>query len=329
MAGNMRVAGSLGRLIAYNPRGNAITGTVDVDDDSVTGRIYAPWFTETLRVDCHEWAGMGVEGKQSTAGPSGDPPYYCQWDPGSEWDVEPGQDIGVFYEGPDLNHVGTAFRQTIPHVGVGKGANGEPAEGGTFAFRIDYWNNGDLAEDVVITDTMVGGMTYLTDTSGFPHTGTGAPGDPLVWNVGTVAGNWGGGFDVFVEITASESDLITNTVEITTSNPYNQSPPDERTSEWSGTVQSNDTWLGVDKWIDGPNPAPGTDFDWIIGACNHGRDSGSETRIRVISDKFPVVVCTDLFPYHFIRMTYHGYVLHVPRHIRPDSDVKSSRPNGR
>ncbi|MGD9100458.1 MAG: hypothetical protein PVF45_08255, partial [Anaerolineae bacterium] len=221
------VFGLLDNGQATQLRIGTITGTVDVEDDSITGRIYAPWFTETLYVRCDEWAGVGAPGKDSTAGPDGDPPYYCEWDPGTEWDVQPGQEIGVSYQGSDLNWVIAPFREPQPYLRVEKSANGNPGEGGNFVFNIQYWDeSGDsnnYAENVVISDTLVSGMTYITDTSGFPHTGSGAPGDPLVWDLGTLPGNDWEQFDVFVEVTAVESDTITNTVQITTSSPYNQS----------------------------------------------------------------------------------------------------------
>jgi uncharacterized repeat protein (TIGR01451 family) len=265
-----------------------ITGTVDVDNDSISGRIYAPWFAETLYVECHEWAGVGAPSKDSTAGPNGDPPYFCQWDPGIEWDVQPGQDIGVWYVGSDLNWVGNGFREPQPYLTINKGANGSPAEGGNFGFTINYWNGSDdrdYAENVFITDALLGGMTYLADTSGLPHTGSGAPGDPLVWNLGTVPGNRGDNFDVFVQITAVENDTITNTVEISTSSPYNQSSPGERYAEWSGIVQANNTWLSLGKWIHGPNPAPDTDFTWMANVCNEGSTTSSEV---VLTDTLPL-----------------------------------------
>ena len=53
---------------------------------------------------------------------------------------------------------------------------------------MQYRNEGDAdAENVVITDTLQG-MTYITDTSGFAHTGSGGQ---VVWDLGTVApGDW-------------------------------------------------------------------------------------------------------------------------------------------
>ncbi|MEE8390525.1 MAG: PKD domain-containing protein, partial [Anaerolineae bacterium] len=260
-----------------------ITGTVDVDNDSISGRIYTPWFTQTLYVECHEWAGVGVSGKDSTAGPNGDPPYDCQW---TDWDIQPGEEIGVWYVGSDLNWVGNGFRKPQPYLTINKSANGNPAEGGNFVFNINYWNGNDdrdYAENVIITDTLLDGMLYITDTLGFPHTGSGS--GPIVWDLGTLPGNSGGNFDVFVQITAAQSDTITNTVQITTSSLYNQSSPGERDSEWSGTVQANDTWLSVGKWIEGRNPAPDTDFTWAANVCNDGSTASSDL---TLTDTLPI-----------------------------------------
>jgi uncharacterized repeat protein (TIGR01451 family) len=259
-----------------------ITGTVDVDNDSISGRIYAPWFAETLYVDCHEWAGVGAPSKDSTAGPNGDPPYFCQWDPGTEWDVQPGQDIGVWYIGSDLNWVGNGFREPQPYLTINKSANGNPAQGGNFVFNINYWNGNDdrdYAENVVITDTLLGWMTYLTDTSGLPHTGTGAPGAPLIWDLGTVAGNRGGNFDVFVQITAVESDSITNTVQIATSTPYDQGEPWEKESWWGGHVEANDTHVNVGKSAWTGDPAPGYDLVYSVNVCNNGSTASSQVTL--------------------------------------------------
>jgi hypothetical protein len=59
-----------------------IQGDLDVDNDSVSGPIYAEWFIEELNVECHPWGGPpDTPGKNSTAAPDGSVPYSCQWDP--------------------------------------------------------------------------------------------------------------------------------------------------------------------------------------------------------------------------------------------------------
>jgi hypothetical protein len=79
-----------------------IRGTVDLDDDSVSGPIYADWFAGTLEVQCHPWgAPEGAPEKYSSAAPDGSAPYSCQWDPVSEWDIQANQDVAVMYIEPD------------------------------------------------------------------------------------------------------------------------------------------------------------------------------------------------------------------------------------
>ncbi len=393
-------------------RVGTITGTVDADADSVTGNIYAGWFTQTLEVWCEPWGGPGnAPSKYSTAGPDGTAPYFGQWDPATEWDIQPSSQIGVCYVEPDGDRVYNVFapahiqvrafydyhddiegnttssstvwitvtdslgnlkytdstvaqadgeyyapgpiadivpsdwvsatssdgsstsmqviqidggvdvgsdtvsglmsgpgatfpaqglvrvhttgddsyfwdisidgdggyfldmgserdvvpedevqvfynswgeNQTarsflaMPHVKLHKQGGGSPGQGASFTFQISYQNNGaSAAEDVVITDTLLYGMTYLSDTSGFSHTGSGTPGDPLVWQLGTLGTGADASFDVSVQITATAGEQITNTAQIATSSPCDQYRPWEysdgwgKESSWSGEVQAD------------------------------------------------------------------------------------------
>jgi len=88
-----------------------ITGWVDADNDSIEGTVEAPWPpVSLLDVECHPWGGPpDTPSKWSSAGPDGDPPYSCQWDPGTEWDILPGQDIGVSYYEPQGHQVFGVF----------------------------------------------------------------------------------------------------------------------------------------------------------------------------------------------------------------------------
>ena len=90
----------------------AISGTVNSLGGSVAGTVYAPWFSDTLLVFCRPsnapwppaWAG-------SNAQPDGSAGYLCQWGPEMwESEVEPGDDIYVYYEEPDGNQVGRTLR---------------------------------------------------------------------------------------------------------------------------------------------------------------------------------------------------------------------------
>lgn len=93
----------------------AITGDVDVDTDSISGTIEAPWYYPdpgTVWVECHPWgAPEGGPSKwvEVTLDEFGEGNYYCEWDPDTEWDVETNQDIGVCLYDPMDHRVFNVF----------------------------------------------------------------------------------------------------------------------------------------------------------------------------------------------------------------------------
>jgi len=266
-----------------------ISGTIDVDNDSISGPIVVGWLTQTLNVGCHTWGAPGpAPYKSSTAEPDGSVPYFCQWDPVTEWDVLPGEDIGVSYDTPDGHMVFNVFRQPPPHLWINTDGWGSPGEGGNYVLRVAYKNDGEAAaEGVVITATLEGGMTYLGDTSGLPVSGSGAPGDPLVWQVGDLPVNLTSysQFDIFVNITAAAGDTITHTVQIENGSPYSQGDWWLKESRWSGMVLPNDTQIAVYKgaWVD--DPVPGYDYVYSLNACNNGSTGSTEV---LVSDTLPL-----------------------------------------
>jgi Tol biopolymer transport system component len=89
-----------------------IHGEVRFDLDSITGTIEASWLTDPVRVECLDW-GSGGEPINKEGGSvltNGAEYYSCGWDPETEWDVQPWQDIGVGYFTPDGHWVANAFR---------------------------------------------------------------------------------------------------------------------------------------------------------------------------------------------------------------------------
>ena len=89
-----------------------ILGEVDAENDSITGTIYAPWLPQDTEVWvwCHTWgAPPDTEGKGETVLPDGVDTYTCAWDPDTEWDIQPNQEIGVSYTGPDNHTVYNVF----------------------------------------------------------------------------------------------------------------------------------------------------------------------------------------------------------------------------
>ena len=259
-----------------------ISGDVDSDDDSIQGTIAAPWLDENtpVLVECNTHGAPpdapDPQNKQTDVLPDGSDIYECSWNPITEWDVQPGQDISVFYDDPSLNKVGNVFRDPAPYLRIQKWANGAPAEGGNMVLTIEYQNSGDApAPDVTISDVM-NGMSYLGDTSEVTPTGTGTAVDPLVWNLGAIdPGDWVG-FDVFVAVTETAPNTIENTATIDTSSPHDQGAPEEKEATWQGDVIANETYLSVDKWAWTGDPAPDTDIVFTINVCNHGETHSNE-----------------------------------------------------
>lgn len=85
-----------------------VGGFINFESDSVAGSINAPWISESVEVECHPWgAPEPAEMKFSSVVPNGSDSYACNWS--GEWNLEPGQDVGVAYTGPDGHWVANAF----------------------------------------------------------------------------------------------------------------------------------------------------------------------------------------------------------------------------
>lgn len=271
------VYGSVDNGKSAEARVGLITGAVDVEADSITGTVDAAWrMPGPLDVFCRGWgAPAGAPDKQDSVTPDGSDPYACAWDPNSEWDVEPGQDLAVSYNEPAGHEIIAVFREPTPRLRVEKWLeSGEVGAGGNVVFTVQYRNEGDAdAENVVITDTLEG-LTYLGDTSGFPHTGGGGQ---VAWALGTVApGDWVQ-FSVFAQVAVAAGERVTNTVEIVTSNPY----------EWSGDVAPGDTQLNIGKWPWTGDPAAGQDVVFHVNPCNNGGTGSTQV---TITDTLPVTL---------------------------------------
>jgi hypothetical protein len=104
-----------------------ITGAVDVDADSISGVVEASWLLPgPVDVECNAWGAPGwAPNKQDTVIPDGADTYTCAWDPDSEWDVEPGQDIAVLYRKPAGHQIFAVFANNFFYV---DGASGQDTE---------------------------------------------------------------------------------------------------------------------------------------------------------------------------------------------------------
>ena len=94
-----------------------ISGMINLAGDSIEGTIMAPWITDPVQVECLDW-GSGDEPFANKDGgfvlTTGDDPYSCSW--AGEWDIQPGQNVGVGYFGPEGHWVANAFFASNPNL---------------------------------------------------------------------------------------------------------------------------------------------------------------------------------------------------------------------
>jgi uncharacterized repeat protein (TIGR01451 family) len=244
-----------------------IQGTLDIDQDLISGPVYADWFTDDLNIECHPWGGPpGTPGKNSTAGPDGDPPYTCDWGSASEWDILPGQDVAVMYIDPyTADRVINVFREPAPNMSINKWAegSGQVLPGGPVIFNIEYYNDGEAAaESFIITDTLPASTTYLTDSSGVLVT----TGDGWVsWDFGPIDP---GGWDRFQVVLLNDAEpwtTLENWVEI--SAPYDFDDGNDHAYAQAYVGEGNYN-LYVNKNPNPGDPTPGETFMYNIDYGN-------------------------------------------------------------
>jgi uncharacterized repeat protein (TIGR01451 family) len=261
-----------------------IDSVADVDMDSVNGTISAPWFTDTLHGDCGIWEDGGP-GTGFDFDPNGGA-FTCDF--AGQWDIIPGNMIGVSYNEPDGDQVINMASNPAPYLRIWTWADGQPATGSNFVLNVQYHNQGDApTENAIISATLEGGLTYLGDTSGLPVSGSGAPGNPLIWQLGALPPTPYGDirFYLFVHVTAAAGDWITNTVHIDNGTPYSQNNPGEKTGQWSGQVIDNDTYINIGKGAWTWDPTPGSQFVYNVNVCNNGSTASSEV---IMTDTLPL-----------------------------------------
>ncbi len=261
-----------------------ITGALDVNADTISGTVTAPWLPNPVDGRCEIWE-PGGPGYDFTVNPNGGG-YLC--DASGEWDLTPGHDVAVSYIEPDGDQVFNIFEEPVPRVSIYTWADGQPAAGGNFVLTVQYHNDGGAsAENVVITSTLTN-AEYLGDTSPGAQAGSGS--GPIVWDMGTLPAYSDGQFFLFVTVTGAETDTLAHDVEIATSNPYDDGDPASRTANWSGKIVANDTHLNVGKWPWTWDPLPGEDYVYTLNACNNGGTASTEV---ILTDTLPLSTTFD------------------------------------
>jgi hypothetical protein len=90
-----------------------ISGTIDLAADSIEGTIMAPWSSDPVQVECLDCSGENHSiTKIGFVLTNGEDSYSCSW--AGEWNIQPGQNVGVGYFGSDGHWVANAFFVTNP-----------------------------------------------------------------------------------------------------------------------------------------------------------------------------------------------------------------------
>jgi uncharacterized repeat protein (TIGR01451 family) len=240
-------------------------------------------------VECHPWGawGAGIDAPEifSETPPDDDAtdPYICAWDAGGEWDILPGQRLAVMYIEPDLDRVIRVFHEPTSHLGIGQSMQGEAAAGGNVVIRMHARNDGDAAAENVTLDATLLGFTYLHDTSGLPHAGSGA--GPISWDLGTLNPGMAVEFDVFFDVTAGVGEIVSSALEIATTS-YDIGDPAEKTSLLERVVQDGVAFPGVSKWAVTMDPAPGGRLIYVISVCNNDAYFSDSISVTDTPDEF-------------------------------------------
>jgi uncharacterized repeat protein (TIGR01451 family) len=219
----------------------------------------------------------GPDGQDGFVPTDGSGDYAIDWSVYGA-DVLPGHSMRIYYIAPDGNQV--ALNVPQPNLWVNKQSEGQPAVGGNFAYWIDYGNGGHAdATNVVLTDTLPAGTSYVADSSSLPaHVSGGV----ITWALGTVPVDSHTGFLLVTQVGSGAGDPLQNQVEIYTAD-------DDYFGDNSWTqeddLQTPDVDLRVDKWNHGDWPAPGNDFTYIIDYRN---DGGTGSGFVTLTDTLPM-----------------------------------------
>jgi uncharacterized repeat protein (TIGR01451 family) len=242
-----------------------ITGTVDLDADTVSGGIWADWLTEPIPGACAvlQEGGPTVEFLLDPGGGE----YVCDF--GGIWDLHPADQVLVYYRQPDGHRVMNQFPLPPPALGVGKQGLGNPGSGGNFEYLVTLFNDGGgPAVGTHVTDTLPVGMTFLGQTSTFTTT---VVGPQIVFDVGVFEPGVELQFSLFTHVTALPSITVTNTVDIAASNVITGTG----TAAWPNVVYENDADLSVAASPSAALPDPDSDLVWTVEVCNLGTTSSA------------------------------------------------------
>jgi uncharacterized repeat protein (TIGR01451 family) len=126
-----------------------ITGTLDLEADTIAGKIYADWFTGTLDGWCNVWEEGGPgDGFQFDADGGS---YFCDFG-AMGWDLQAGQQVGIQYREPDGDTVINMFEAPWMRVNAG-----DDWVGGNYPAGRTFW--------ITVTDSLGNPKGYAETVS--------------------------------------------------------------------------------------------------------------------------------------------------------------------
>ncbi|WP_299902600.1 gliding motility-associated C-terminal domain-containing protein, partial [uncultured Aquimarina sp.] len=160
--------------------------------------------------------------------------------------------------------------------------NPTPDEGSNVTYTITVTNNGPAqATNVVLTDVLPAGVTYVSDTgAGAYVSGTG------LWTIGTINSGANATIDIVASVDAGTSgDTITNIVtSVTLDQVDNDTTADDPSED---VVVNNDADLVISKTVSNPTPSEQEIITYTITVTNNGV---AQSTGLIVNDQLPAGV---------------------------------------
>lgn len=169
-----------------------------------------------------------------TVGPGG-----ANW-PGHAFRCPEQWEMGHFNAGVN-DTPGAANSCPIADLSLDKSGPTFTQAGGVIQYTLSYANEGTaVAATITLSDTLPGGLTYLSDGSDLPCTGCMPGSDQMVWELGNLSPGGSGNFvlTALVSDTVAYGAVLTNTAVIATASPDNN--PNNNQSQWATTISPLD-----------------------------------------------------------------------------------------
>ncbi|MFK8017821.1 MAG: hypothetical protein AB8G17_20525, partial [Gammaproteobacteria bacterium] len=170
-----------------------------------------------------------------------------------------------------------SFDAPVSDIGITKTASSlTPSIGTDITFTLDAINNGpDAAPDVIITDVLPAGYTYVSDNGGGDYDDVTG-----VWTIGAMAASATAALDIVA--TVNGTGPYANTATVTNVGSDDPNPANDQDTETP--VPVNEADLSLVKTVDPVDPLVGSDVTFTLTLDNAG--AGVATGVSVL-DQLP------------------------------------------